>query len=91
MRIKYFAYYRDITGCREEELPAPGTMGELLRLLASRYGQKMSEKLLSPDGLTLGPDAIVLVNGRNIAHLGLLEAPLVDTDLVAIFPLVAGG
>jgi len=66
-------------------------MGDLLRMLTERYGKKMHEKLLSPDGTELGYDAIVLVNGRNIAYLGMLEAPLQDTDTVAIFPIVAGG
>ena len=91
MRIKYFAYYRQITGCKDEEVPAPGTLGDLLRQLADRYGEKMREKLLSPDRLSLGSDAIVLVNGRHIAHLGMLEAPLTETDTVSIFPIVAGG
>jgi len=91
MLVKYFAYYRDDTGRKEERIPAPETVGALLRLLAKRYGKAMSEKLLSADGSSLGPDAIVLINGRNIAHAGMLEAPLVDTDTVSIFPIVAGG
>jgi len=91
MRVKYFAYYRDITRCKDEELPAPGDVGDLLRLLGAKYGKIMYEKLLTPDGLELGPDAIILINGRNIAHLGVLDAPLRDTDTVQIFPIVAGG
>jgi len=91
MRVKYFAYYRDITGRKEEELPAPELLGDLLRTLVEHYGAKMHEKLLSPDRLELGSDAIVLINGRNIMHLDMLDAPLKDTDTVAIFPIVAGG
>ena len=91
MLVKYFAYYRNDTGRKEERLPAPETVGALLRLLVSRYGKSMGEKLLSPDGLSLGPDAIVLVNGRNIAHLDMLNTPLVEADTVSIFPIVAGG
>ncbi|MDR2035674.1 MAG: MoaD family protein [Coriobacteriales bacterium] len=91
MLVKYYAYYRDHTGRKDEQLPAPGTVGDLLRLLAKRYGKKVEEGLLAPGGLDLGPDAIVLVNGRNIAHLNMLDTPLTDTDAVTIFPLVAGG
>jgi len=91
MLVKYFAYYRNDTGRKEERLPAPETVGALLRLLVGRYGKAMGEKLLSTDGSSLGPDAIVLVNGRNIAHIGMLDTPLVDTDTVSIFPIVAGG
>jgi molybdopterin synthase sulfur carrier subunit len=91
MQVKYFAYYRGYTGLRYEDVPAPGTIGELLRGLADRYGGTLAEKLVSADGSELGSDAIVLVNGRNIAHLGFMNAPLKETDTVAIFPIVAGG
>lgn len=91
MRVKYYASYRDITGCRDEVVSASGTVGNLLRTLAKRHGEKLRKKLLSPDCQELGPDAIVLVNGRNITFLGMLEAPLSDTDTIAIFPIVAGG
>ena len=91
MLVKYFAYYRDFTGRKEEQVPAPGTIGDLLRLLAERYGKDVREKLLTQDGSGLGRDAIVLVNGRNIAHLGMLDAPLTEADVVSIFPIVAGG
>ena len=91
MQVRYFADYRDITGRKDEQLPAPGTVGELLRQLAKRYGKTMHDKLLTPDGKDLGTDAIVLVSGRNIAHISMLDSPLSDTDTVSIFPLVAGG
>jgi molybdopterin synthase sulfur carrier subunit len=91
MKVKYFAYYRGYTGLRFEDLPAPKTVGDLLRSLAERYGGVLAEKLISKDGQTLGSDAIVLINGRNIAHLEFLDAPLEESDTVAIFPIVAGG
>jgi molybdopterin synthase sulfur carrier subunit len=91
MLVKYFAYYRTYTGRRSEELPAPPTIGTLLLGLGERYGEKMRAKLLSADGTGLGPDAIVLINGRNIAHLGGMGAALAETDTVAVFPIVAGG
>jgi molybdopterin synthase sulfur carrier subunit len=91
MLVKYFAYYRDFTGRKEETVPAPGTVGDLLLQLAGRYGKAMREKLLSADGKSLGPDAIVMVNGRNISHMQQLETPLIDEDTVTIFPIVAGG
>jgi len=91
MLVKYFAYYRNDTGRKEEQLLAPETVGVLLRQLARRYGKSMRVKLLSPDGESLGPDAIVLINGRNISHIDQLNSPLSDTDIVSIFPIVAGG
>jgi len=91
MKVKFFAYYRQMAGCREREVLAPASVGDLLLLLSSDYGSAVREKLLSPDGTQLGPDAIILINGRHIAHLGMLDAPLAENDVVAVFPLVAGG
>jgi molybdopterin synthase sulfur carrier subunit len=39
----------------------------------------------------LGPEIIIMINGRHIAHLGGLDAPLKSDDTVQIFPMVAGG
>jgi molybdopterin synthase sulfur carrier subunit len=89
--VKYFAYYRDYTGRKTENVSAPSTVGDLLRSLAKKYGGTLAEKLISPDGTELGVDAIVLVNGRNIAHLGFMNAPLCESDVVTVFPIVAGG
>lgn len=91
MQVKYFAYYRDLTKRKQESLPAPATIGNLLESICTSYGQAVRKKLLSDDGTELGPDAIVLINGRNIMHLGMLSAPLVEDDVVSIFPIVAGG
>lgn len=72
-------------------MPAPDTVLALLHALSSRYGPAMREKLLAPGGESIGSDAIVLVNGRHIAHLNGVDTPLSEADTVAVFPLVAGG
>ena len=91
MRLKFFATYRDITRCNELDVPAPSDVWELLCLLGERYGAPIREKLFTPDGCGIGRDAIVLVNGRNVAHLGGRDTPLTEADVVCIFPMVAGG
>ena len=91
MRVKYFAAYRDATGRKDEDVLAPATVGTLLQGLAERYGAGVRTRLLAPGLDGLGPDAIVLVNGRNIVHLDMLETPLSEADTVSIFPIVAGG
>ena len=90
MRVKFFAYLRDYTGCSETDMPFAPTIGHLARILCERYGPKLREKLLPADG-ELGPDIIVMINGRHVAHLGDINAPLKDDDTVQIFPKVAGG
>lgn len=91
MRVRFFATYRDITHVSELEVPAPESVRGLLLLLAERYGPGLGDKILSPDRSALGRDAIVLVNGRHIAHLNGIDTPLDESSTVAVFPLVAGG
>jgi molybdopterin synthase sulfur carrier subunit len=91
VRVKFFAYIRDFTGCKEAELPYRETIGGLARELCGQYGAKLEEKMFSEDGGAFGPDIIVLINGRHVAHLGGLNAPLKPDDTVCVFPMVAGG
>jgi molybdopterin synthase sulfur carrier subunit len=91
LRVKFFAYIRDFTGCKEADLPCRETAGGLARELCVRYGAKLEEKMFSKNGDAFGPDIIVLINGRHVAHLGGLKAPLTPDDTVCIFPMVAGG
>lgn len=90
MRVKFFATYRGITGVSSLELPAPADVLALLEELSARY-PSLRDKVLTPDGGNLGPDAIVMVNGRHIVHLKGVATPLTEGDTAAVFPLVAGG
>ena len=91
MTLKFFATYRDITHCKETDVPAPRDVWALLAYLGGLYGPAICKKLYSPDGLDIGIDAIILVNGRNVAHLNGKDTPLTESDSVSIFPMVAGG
>ena len=91
MKVKFFATYRDYTRCKEEDIPAPVDVWTLLVDISERYGQLLKAKLLTPDGSEIGCDTIVLVNGRNIHHLDGKATKLTETDVVSIFPVVAGG
>ena len=90
MRVKFFAYLRDYTGCSETEMPVAATVGELARILGDRYGPRLRNKMLAENG-ELGPEIIIMINGRHVVHLGGFDAPLKSDDVVQIFPVVAGG
>jgi molybdopterin synthase sulfur carrier subunit len=90
MRVKFFAYLRDYTGCKETDVLPQNTIGDLARVLSEQYGPRLREKLLAPSG-GLGPEIIIMINGRHVAHLGGINAPLKKDDTVQIFPMVAGG
>lgn len=59
------------------------TVGRLLAVMDSAIGIEFA-RLLSAAGV-LQPDAEVLVNGRNIEFLEMLETPLGPTDQITIF------
>ena len=90
MKVKFFATYRDITRRKEEDVPVPKDVFELLNNLSDRYGG-FREKLLTPDGTEVHEETIILVNGRNISFLSGKDTPLTETDIVSVFPVVAGG
>ena len=105
MRVRFFAYLRDLTGCAEADVPYQKTAGALARSLCTRYGEKFREKVFPEDSPEapgpnrkknteagkFGPEIIVLINGRHVNHLGGVAAPLKPEDRVDIFPVVAGG
>jgi len=90
MQVKYFADVRKLSGCETEvfEGAAP-SLRRLLVELSLKHGAAFRERVFEGDGLS--GTLIVLVNGRGVEHLGGLDAPLGPDDVVAIFPMVAGG
>jgi len=90
MRVKFFATYRDITGVKEEDIPAPPDVWTLLLILCDRYSGFRVE-LLSADGTDISDEPIILINGRNICHISGKDTPLCECDTVSLFPMVAGG
>ena len=91
MVVKYFAYIRDYTGCRSAQEEYCPTVYELLHALSSRYGTAFRSKALSEDGRELGREIIVLVNVRHVEHLNGIHTKLQPSDVISIFPVVAGG
>jgi len=91
MKVKFFATYRDFTRRKDEDIIAPPDIWSLLQSLGERYGADLRAKLLTPDGKEIGEETIILVNGRNVVHLDGKDTALSETDVVSIFPVVAGG
>jgi molybdopterin synthase sulfur carrier subunit len=90
LKVKFFAFIRDVTGCKEADLPDSGDVRALAEALSARFGPALREKLFTKGG-ELHPEIIILVNGRHVSHLGGLDAPLTTGDVVSVFPMVAGG
>ena len=95
MRVRFFAYLRNFTGCVEAEIPYEETAGALARSLCARYGDKLRQKIFPAENPgaqdEFSPEIIILINGRHVCHLGGVTAPLKSDDRVDIFPMLAGG
>ena len=100
MRVRFFAYIRDFTGCLEADVPYQKTAGDLARSLCDLYGDKLRQKIFPSEEMDkmakraeekFGPEIIFLINGRHVNHLGGVNAPLNPDDRVDVFPVVAGG
>lgn len=89
MIVRYFAFFRDYTGSKEISIESCPTLKELLEKLCVKYGMRFREKLFAGDRLS--EDIIIMINGRHIDHLDGLDTKLKDTDIISIFPRVAGG
>jgi len=90
MQIRFFATIRECAGVSEIRWDEPtATLGELLHKLSARYGPAFRRWVLEDDDL--GKAVIVVINGRDSRHQGGIHASLHPDDMIAIFPMIAGG
>ena len=82
--IKLYANLRKLVGTREVHVTG-GTVRALVNELA-RQKPPIGEIILQNGGLA--PHVIVTLNGHNIKDS---ETPVVEQDIIAIFPPLAGG
>jgi len=88
--VKYYANLRDVTGLKEDQIPIKhGTISDLIEILVSKYGEKLSNVLFD-DG-KLRSNVIILINGINIIFKNGIGEKIKNEDSVDIFPPVAGG
>lgn len=89
VKIKFFAYFREIFDAREKNMTFPegAVIRSLLEALAD--SPRRRDELFAGDALK--PLIIVMKNGTSISSLEGLETSLAEGDTVAVFPFVAGG
>ena len=77
IKVRYFALFREQTGCASESINfSDGTAAELFQLMAEKHS-----------GLKTEAAALVAINDEMAGW----ETPLADGDEVLFFPPVAGG
>jgi MoaD family protein len=67
------------------------TLGEFFHQLVDTWGNELASRLYEPDGKTILPRVMLMVNGQNINFLNRLDTVLRDGDEILILPPVAGG
>jgi molybdopterin synthase sulfur carrier subunit len=88
--VRTFGHLTSIIHGNQVGIEFPGTtVSELLDVLIARYGPAM-RGVLYPQG-AFSELMSILVNGRNMSHLGGLDTMLKDGDIVSVLPITAGG
>lgn len=89
IKVRFFAYFREIFDGREKDvvLPERSTVGDLLDDVCDT-AKRRAEVF---KGRTLKPLVIAMKNGTSIQSLDGLETTLEDDDVIAVFPFVGGG
>lgn len=82
--IKLYANLRKLAETKELYVTG-GTVGAVVRELA-RLKPPVGEIVLQNGGLA--PHVVITLNGHNMTDF---DAPVVEHDIVAIFPPIAGG
>jgi len=91
VEVRLYATLRPIVGGRLVELPdtEASDVRSLIDALIARF-PALAGRLLSEAG-EIRPYVAVMIDGRDVRHLGGLDAPVPAGAEVDIFPPVAGG
>lgn len=89
IKIKFFAYFREVFGAREKELVVEKgtTLAEVLGYMVETPQQ---EKEIFQEG-QLNPQVVIMINGSVVPAEALNTRKLDDHSVVAIFPMMGGG
>jgi len=91
IRVIYYAGVRERVGTFETRIEGfSGTLAGLLKHLEEHHGISPIDST-KPENANILSVLIFLINGRHVAHIGGLDAPVCEGDIVSIFPVIGGG
>lgn len=95
VRLKGFLAVREAMGSAHDltlDVPPGSTLRQLLAIAREGQSERFAVVMFDPRTGEPLPQNQVLLNGRHFRYLPAgLDSPLVEDDLVALFPPAAGG
>ena len=89
VRVRFFAYFRDLFGAKDRalDLPDRAGVGAALELLCDSPVRRAEIF----DGGRLRPHIVVMINGAGLPPAAGTAAPLREGDVLSVFPMMGGG
>jgi len=89
--VKFYATIKNVTRTPEVSIEMErGTIGDVLSILADRYGKDFREIVFNKNG-QLSRNTKMLLNGTYIDYIDGLDSSASDGDTIYLFPAIGGG
>jgi len=89
VKVKFFAYFRDLFGVREKDVDVGD--GQPVRRLLDMIADTPERRGELFAGADLKPHLVVMLNGKPIQSMDGLGTILSAGDVLAVFPFLGGG
>ncbi|MDH5390839.1 MAG: MoaD/ThiS family protein [Candidatus Bathyarchaeota archaeon] len=93
VEVKFLGVFRQFSG-RDRvlvKLEKPATVGKAIEKLTEAFSSEFKQTLVDPELEDPRPNALILINGKEISVLQGLETEVEDDDEIVLVPVSHGG
>jgi len=93
VKVRLLGVFQGLSGKRwvPMELEGPTTVRKLIQKLTEAFSPEFKRVLIDPELEDSGPNALILVNGKEISVSKGLETEVNDGDEIVLVPVSHGG
>ena len=93
VEVKFLGVFRQFSGRKHVlvKLEEPATVRKAIEKLTEAFSSEFKRALVDPELEDPQPNALILVNGKEISVLKRLETEVEDGDEIALVPVSHGG
>ena len=93
VEVKFLGVFRQFSGRNRVlvKLEKPATIGKAIEKLVEAFSSEFKRTLVDPELEDPRPNALILVNGKEIGALQGLETEVEDGDEIVLVPVSHGG